>query len=121
MAIKIGIRPTIDGREGEFSIRAGLEAQTMDMARAAAKLIEDNVRDKDGNPVQCVIADSTIGGVYEASQCDEKLAREGVCASLTVTPGATAARRWIWISSALKPCGALTAPNGRVRCILRQC
>ena len=83
---KIGIRPTIDGREGEFSIRAGLEEQTMDMARAAAKLITDNVRDKDGNAVECVIADGTIGGVYEASQCDDKFSREGVCATLTVTP-----------------------------------
>ena len=84
--IKIGIRPTIDGREGEFSIRAGLEEQTMDMARAAARLISDNVRDKNGNAVECVIADTTIGGVYEASKCDEKFSREGVCATLTVTP-----------------------------------
>ena len=33
-----------------------------------------------------MIADSTIGGFAEAQACAEKFAREGVCASLTVTP-----------------------------------
>jgi L-fucose/D-arabinose isomerase len=83
---KIGIRPTIDGREGRLSVRAGLEDQTMNMAKSAAKLISDNLKDKDGNPVECVIADTTIGRVSEAAACAEKFAREGVCASLTVTP-----------------------------------
>jgi len=84
--MKIGIRPTIDGREGLLGIREGLEAQTMGMAKAAAELISANLKDRHGNPVECVIADSTIGGVYEAAQCAEKFAREGVCATLTVTP-----------------------------------
>jgi len=85
MAI-IGIRPTIDGREGKLSVRASLEEQTMNMAKAAAKLISDNLKDRNGNPVECVIADSTIGRVSEAAECAEKFAREGVCATLTVTP-----------------------------------
>ena len=38
---KIGIRPTIDGRWG--GVRESLEEQTMNMAKAAAKLIEENV------------------------------------------------------------------------------
>lgn len=84
--MKIGIRPIIDGREGKVGIREGLEQQTMNMAHAAARLITSNLKDKQGNPVECVIADTTIGGVYEASTCAQKFAREGVCATLSVTP-----------------------------------
>ena len=81
---KIGIRPTIDGRWG--GVREGLEVQTMNMAKAAAKLISENLFYADGTPVQCVIADSTIGGGAEAGACAEKFAREFVVGSLTVTP-----------------------------------
>jgi L-fucose isomerase len=58
----------------------------MEMANAAAKLIQENLRYPDGTPVQCVIADSTIGGGAEASRCAEKFSKENVCATLTVTP-----------------------------------
>ena len=81
---KIGIRPAIDGRLG--GIRESLETQTMDMARAAARLISSSLRYPDGGSVECVIADTTIGGVAEAAACAEKFAREGVGVSLTVTP-----------------------------------
>ena len=81
---KLGIRPTIDGRCG--GVRESLEKQTMEMANAAAKLIQENLRYPDGTPVQCVIADSTIGGGAEASRCAEKFSKENVCATLTVTP-----------------------------------
>jgi L-fucose isomerase len=81
---KIGIRPTIDGRWG--GIRESLEQQTMNMATAAAKLISENLRYADGTPVQCVIADSTIGGGAEAGACAAKFAGENVTATLTVTP-----------------------------------
>ncbi len=81
---KIGIRPTIDGRQR--GVRESLEDQTMNMAKAAAKLISDNVRHSTGEPVECVIADSTIGGVRESADCAEKFAREGVTITLTVTP-----------------------------------
>ncbi len=37
-------------------------------------------------PVECVIADTCIGGASEAAKCAEKFAREGVGVSLTVTP-----------------------------------
>ncbi len=83
---KIGIRPTIDAREGKLSVRAGLEEQTMNMAKSAAKLISENLKDREGNPIECVIADTTIGRVSEAAACGEKFASEGVCATLTVTP-----------------------------------
>ena len=82
--VKIGIRPTIDGREK--GIRESLEEQTMRMAHAAAKLISENVYDEDGKPVECVIADTTIGGFAEAAKCREKFEQAGVCATLTVTP-----------------------------------
>ncbi len=81
---KVGIRPVIDGRRK--GVRESLEDQTMNMARSAAKLITDNLRHSSGMPVECVIADSTIGGVAEAAACAEKFAREGVAVSLTVTP-----------------------------------
>ena len=81
---KIGIRPTIDGRWG--GVREGLESQTMGMATSAAKLISEQLRYPDGTPVQCVIADGTIGGGMEAAECADKFARENVVATLTVTP-----------------------------------
>ncbi len=81
---RIGIRPTIDGRRR--GIRESLEVQTMNMAKAAAELISSKLRYNDGTPVECVIADTTIGGVYEASLCEEKFAANNVTATLTVTP-----------------------------------
>ncbi|HWQ77355.1 MAG TPA: L-fucose isomerase [Anaerovoracaceae bacterium] len=81
---KIGIRPVIDGRWG--GVREGLEAQTMNMAKAAAELIAANLKYSDGTPVKCVISDSTIGGGAEAARSAEKFAAENVTATLTVTP-----------------------------------
>ncbi len=81
---KIGIRPVIDGRRG--GVREALEEQTMAMAKAAAALISSHVRHSNGLPVECVIADTTIGGVAEAAACGDKFARQGVGVSLTVTP-----------------------------------
>ncbi len=81
---KIGIRPVIDGRWG--GVRESLENQTMGMATAARKLIESSLRYTDGTPVQCVIADSTIGGGAEAAKCADKFSGENVVATLSVTP-----------------------------------
>ncbi len=81
---KVGIRPTIDGRrEG---VRESLEEQTMQMARNAADLIESQLKHPDGSQVECVIADSCIGGVVESAATADKFYREGVGVSLTVTP-----------------------------------
>lgn len=81
---KVGIRPVIDGRlQG---VRESLETQTMNMAKAAAQLISENLRFPNGAKVECVIADTTIGGVAEAALCAEKFARSGVGVSLTVSP-----------------------------------
>ena len=82
----IGIRPTIDGRRGPLKVRESLEDQTMAMANAAAKLISDNLRYSNGEPVKVVIADTTIGRVAEAAACAEKFKKEGVAITLTVTP-----------------------------------
>ena len=81
---KIGIRPTIDGRWG--GVRESLEEQTMAMAKNAKALIEAHLRYPDGTPVQCVLADSTIGGGAEAAACADKFTTEYVVATLTVTP-----------------------------------
>jgi L-fucose/D-arabinose isomerase len=81
---KIGIRPTIDGRR--HGVRESLEDQTMNMAKNVAAFLSENLRHANGLPVECVIADSTIGGVAEAAHTAEKFARHGVGVSLTVTP-----------------------------------
>ncbi|MBN1993135.1 MAG: L-fucose isomerase [Anaerolineae bacterium] len=81
---KIGIRPTIDGRLG--GVRESLEEQTMNMARAVAKLLTTNLRHANGLPVECVLADGTIGRVAETAACAEKFKQEGVGVSITVTP-----------------------------------
>jgi len=81
---KIGIRPAIDGRRN--GVRESLEDQTMNMAKAVAALLTENLRYPNGDPVQVVIADTTIGGVTEAAMTAEKFRREGVGVSLTVTP-----------------------------------
>ena len=80
---KIGIRPTIDGRQG--GVRESLEEKTMNLAKAVANLISSNLRNGDGSPVECVIADGTIGRVAETAACAEKFEREGVGATITVT------------------------------------
>ncbi len=81
---KVGIRPIIDGRRR--GIRESLEDQTMRMARSVARLIEENLKHACGLPVECVIADTCIGGVAEAAQTADKFARLGVGVSISVTP-----------------------------------
>lgn len=81
---KVGIRPAIDGRYG--GVRESLEEFTMQMAEATAALITSHLKHACGLPVECVIADRSIGGAAEAAACAEKFRREGVGVSLTVTP-----------------------------------
>ena len=81
---KIGIRPAIDGRRR--GVRESLEGQTMAMARSVADLVTKSIRHPCGLPVECVIADTCIGGVAEAARAAEKFRREGVGVSITVTP-----------------------------------
>ncbi|MGN8632353.1 L-fucose isomerase [Blautia sp. HCP3S3_G3] len=82
----IGIRPTIDGRRGVLKVRESLEEQTMNMAKSAAKLFEENLRYSNGEPVKVVIADTTIGRVAESAACADKFRKEGVDITVTVTP-----------------------------------
>jgi L-fucose isomerase len=81
---KIGIRPTIDGRE--MGVRDALEELTMNMARNCAKFLSEKLKYPNGMNVKCVIADTTIGGVAEAMECAEKFQKENVGVSITVTP-----------------------------------
>ncbi|KAA6336056.1 L-fucose isomerase [termite gut metagenome] len=80
---KIGIRPTIDGRQ--YGIRESLEEKTMNLAKAVAELITSNLKNGDGSPVECVIADGTIGRVAESAACAAKFEREGVGSTISVT------------------------------------
>jgi len=81
---KVGIRPTVDGRRN--GVRESIEPITMNMAKSAAKLISENLKYPNGQPIECVIADTCIGGVAEAALCEEKFKKEGVGVTLTVTP-----------------------------------
>lgn len=81
---KIGIRPTIDGRMG--GVRESLEVQTLNMARSVVDLLTSSLKYPDGTPVECVLADSTIGRVPESAACAEKFRKEGVDITITVTP-----------------------------------
>ena len=81
---KVGIRPTIDGRLG--GVRESLEEQTMNQAKSVAQWIEEQLKYPNGEPVECVIADTCIGGVAEAAMAADKFSSEGVGVSLTVTP-----------------------------------
>jgi len=82
----IGIRPTIDGRRGYMKVRESLEEQTMNMALSAKKLLEENLKYSNGEPVKVVISPTTIGRVAEAAKCADYFAKEGVEITLTVTP-----------------------------------
>lgn len=110
---KIGIRPIIDGRRG--GIRESLEDMTMTMAHKVAELYSSSLRHSDGTPVECIIADTTIGGVAEAAMAAEKFRNNGVGVVLSVTPvGATDSRQLTWMVKCRKPSGDLTGPSVRV-------
>jgi L-fucose/D-arabinose isomerase len=81
---KVGIRPVLDGRE--MGVREAMEDITMGLAKSVADLIEENLRFPSGEKLECVISDTTIGGVADAAQCADQFEKEGVGVSLTVTP-----------------------------------
>ncbi len=81
---RVGIRPIIDGRRR--GVRESLEDQTMRMAKRAANLISSHLHHPNGLPVECVIADTTIGGAAEAAKCADKFSRSNVGVSFSVTP-----------------------------------
>lgn len=81
---RIGIRPAVDGRL--HGVRESLEEQTQQMAARTAELIRDNLRYPDGKPVEVVVPDHNIGGVYEAAKVAELFRKEGVGVSITITP-----------------------------------
>ena len=58
----------------------------MNLAKSVEALYRKHLRYPDGSPVECVIADTCIGGVKEAAMCAEKFERENVGLSLSVTP-----------------------------------
>lgn len=57
----------------------------MNQARSVAAFLTKNLRYPNGKPVECVVADTCIGGVGEAAATAEKFARANVGVSLTVT------------------------------------
>ncbi|MDD6220118.1 MAG: L-fucose isomerase [Clostridia bacterium] len=82
----IGIRPIIDARRGPLKVRESLEEQTMNMAKTAKALFEENIRYSNGEPVKVIISDTTIGRVAEAAACAAQFKKEGVDITLSVTP-----------------------------------
>lgn len=81
---KIGIRPTIDGRRK--GVRESLEEQTMRMATSVAELLAAELRYPDGSALECVVAETCIGGVAEAAAASELFSRSNVGVTITVTP-----------------------------------
>ncbi|MGL6119276.1 MAG: L-fucose isomerase [Fusobacteriaceae bacterium] len=81
---KIGIRPTIDGRRN--GIRESMEERTMLMAKNLASFIENNMVHPSGEKIECVLSDTTIGGVTEAVRCQQKFKESNVGLTITVTP-----------------------------------
>ncbi len=81
---KIGIRPVIDNRR--LGVRESLEEQTMNLARTTAEFLQQNLRHASGEPVECVIADTCIGGMAEAAACEDKFKVSNVGLTITVTP-----------------------------------
>jgi len=81
---KVGIRPAVDGRMR--GVRESLEEQTRAMALRTAALIGEHLRYPDGTPVEVVVPDHNIGGVYEAAKVAELFSKEGVGVSITVSP-----------------------------------
>jgi L-fucose isomerase len=67
-------------------VRESLETQTMNMAKSLVAFLSQELKYPDGSPVECIIADSTIGRVAESAACAEKFRREGVGITITVTP-----------------------------------
>lgn len=115
MLSKIGIRPVIDGRQ--FGIRESLEVQTMNMAKAAAELISSKVRHASGEPMECVIADTTIGGIAESAACADKFATENIVA----TPHGNTC--WCYVTqvidenpNTIKAVWGSTGPSAPARC-----
>ncbi|KXA91118.1 sugar isomerase [candidate division MSBL1 archaeon SCGC-AAA259A05] len=80
---KIGIRPAIDGRR---AVRRTQKERTMVMAESTAEFLEENLRHPNGDTVECVVADSCIGGVVEARKAAAQFEEEGVEVSITVSP-----------------------------------
>ncbi|RIV26194.1 L-fucose isomerase [Alicyclobacillaceae bacterium I2511] len=81
---KIGVRPTVDGRRG--GIRESLEEFTMSLANSVVQLLTSELKHANGEPVECVIPDTCIGGVAEAAAAEEKFQQENVGLTITVTP-----------------------------------
>ena len=116
---KIGIRPIIDGRQG--GIRESLEEKTMNLAKAVAELISNSLKNGDGTPVECVIADGTIGRVAEAARCAEKFENNGVGPQFPLHhAGAMDQKQWICILIGRKPYGDSTVRSVRELFILLQ-
>lgn len=81
---QIGIRPVIDGRR--MGVRESLEEQTMNMAKATAQLLSEQLHHACGAAVECVIADGCIAGMAESAACEDKFSRQNVGLTITVTP-----------------------------------
>ena len=114
----IRIRPTIDGRRGYLKVRESLEEQTWSMAKAAAALFRENLRYANGEPVQVVLADTTIGGVAEAAACRISSAGRGLtythCDTMLVL---MEPRQWTWIRKRSKRFGDLTGQSDQEQSI----
>ena len=87
----------------------------MNLAKIVSELISNNLKNGDGTPVECVIADGTIGRVGESAACAEKFERAGVGATITVLLLVLRYRDYGHASHHPKRCGDSMVPSGQVR------
>ena len=90
----IGIRPTIDGRRGALDARGSLEDQTMNMAKSAAKLFEENLKYSNGEPVKLLLIPSDV---LVRNACADKFRKRCRYHSYSYTMLVLELRPWIWI------------------------
>ena len=77
----IGIRPLVE--RGAEKTQAEF---TLSLCNSVARLISGSVRNRFGEPLECLVFDEPIGGAAAAARCNDLFERSGVCASITVTP-----------------------------------
>jgi len=92
---KIGIRVIVDGRYN--GVREKIEGPTFALAEKARTLLEENVFYPDGQPVECIIGSTGVGGVREAEQVAQEFRDHHVGAVISISRAfAYAAEIMVW-------------------------
>lgn len=91
---KIGIRMIIDARRN--GVREKIEEPLKKTSLLVKELIESSLRHSSGEPVECVISHTAVGGAAEAASVSQQFIREGVGACISVT------RAWAYAAEVIE-------------------